>query len=83
MNGRSPTPLERRRVVELATIPWLGYRRIARCLGLSLHQVRQAIAEDAADRLDAASKSRCSTCGGLLLQTPCVACAARGLGTGG
>lgn len=77
-DGRPATPLARRRIAELRRIPWLGLRRIARCLGLSLHQVRVAIAEETAPQPVRPGESpRCPTCGATLTKTPCVACRAR------
>ncbi len=67
----------RARVVELRTHhPWLGLRKIASALKLSLHQVRQAIEEPVpAQRLTGRpGRVRCGTCGAKLAIVPCHAC---------
>jgi hypothetical protein len=63
--------------------PWLSLRNIAAALKISLHQVRQAIAEPvAAQRLTGRrGPVRCTNCGARLAIEPCVACATtHGLG---
>lgn len=72
------TPLERARIVELRRcVPWLGLRRIARALDLSLHAVRQALVERTPrQQLAGDDLPRCTECGAKLTVEPCLACAA-------
>lgn len=74
------TPHKRARIAELRVrVPWLGLRRIARALDLSLHEVRQALVDRLPpQRLTGQNQPpRCKQCGAKLLKQPCLACATR------
>jgi len=69
-------PRTHARILELrVTVPWLGLRKISAALGLSLAEVRAAVA--VAPQRTLRTAARCPECGEKLTVLPCVACRCR------